>query len=138
MQLVQDLLKSLPQMFGKTMETQCALGPALQAAFKLLSATGGRVSVFQTQLPSLGVGALKSREDPNQRASAKVETRETGSHWFIYVLHLKLHPICPVRREYCAICDASTFLVVCMPVVQWWLRHDNFNPKDWVSEMCSV
>ncbi|XP_038833714.1 protein transport protein Sec24A-like isoform X2 [Salvelinus namaycush] len=70
-ELVQDLLKSLPQMFGKTMETQCALGPALQAAFKLLSATGGRVSVFQTQLPSLGVGALKSREDPNQRTSAK-------------------------------------------------------------------
>ncbi|XP_029482990.1 protein transport protein Sec24A isoform X1 [Oncorhynchus nerka] len=70
-ELVQDLLRSLPQMFGKTMETQCALGPALQAAFKLLSATGGRVSVFQTQLPSLGVGALKSREDPNQRASAK-------------------------------------------------------------------
>ncbi|KAK6317415.1 hypothetical protein J4Q44_G00128150 [Coregonus suidteri] len=70
-ELVQDLLKSLPQMFGKTMETQSALGPALQAAFKLLSATGGRVSVFQTQLPNLGVGALKSREDPNQRASAK-------------------------------------------------------------------
>uniref|UniRef100_A0A674AM40 SEC24 homolog A, COPII coat complex component n=1 Tax=Salmo trutta TaxID=8032 RepID=A0A674AM40_SALTR len=70
-QLVQDLLKSLPQMFGKTMETQSALGPALQAAFKLLSPTGGRVSVFQTQLPKLGVGALKSREDPNQRASAK-------------------------------------------------------------------
>ncbi|CAB1316714.1 unnamed protein product, partial [Coregonus sp. 'balchen'] len=53
-ELVQDLLKSLPQMFGKTMETQSALGPALQAAFKLLSATGGRVSVFQTQLPNLG------------------------------------------------------------------------------------
>ncbi|XP_063059976.1 protein transport protein Sec24A [Engraulis encrasicolus] len=70
-ELVQDLLKSLPQMFSKTMETQCALGPALQAAFKLLSPTGGRMSVFQSQLPTLGVGALKSREDPNQRASAK-------------------------------------------------------------------
>ncbi|XP_058853252.1 protein transport protein Sec24A-like isoform X2 [Acipenser ruthenus] len=70
-ELVQDLLKGLPQMFTRTLETQCALGPALQAAFKLLSPTGGRVSVFQTQLPSLGVGALKSREDPNQRASAK-------------------------------------------------------------------
>ncbi|MBN3302571.1 SC24A protein, partial [Amia calva] len=70
-ELVQDLLKGLPQMFTKTMETQSALGPALQAAFKLLSPTGGRVSVFQTQLPTLGVGALKSREDPNQRASAK-------------------------------------------------------------------
>ncbi|KAG7283429.1 hypothetical protein CRUP_031482 [Coryphaenoides rupestris] len=70
-ELVQDLLKSLPHIFEKTMETQSALGPALQAAFKLLSPTGGRVSVFQTQLPNLGVGALKSREDPNQRASAK-------------------------------------------------------------------
>ncbi|XP_076606700.1 protein transport protein Sec24A isoform X2 [Chaetodon auriga] len=70
-ELVQDLLKSLPTLFEKTMETQSALGSALQAAFKLLSPTGGRMSVFQTQLPNLGVGALQSREDPNQRANAK-------------------------------------------------------------------
>ncbi|XP_023370484.1 protein transport protein Sec24A [Otolemur garnettii] len=70
-ELVQDLLKTLPQMFTKTLETQSALGPALQAAFKLMSPTGGRMSVFQTQLPSLGVGALKPREEPNQRSSAK-------------------------------------------------------------------
>ncbi|XP_045141010.1 protein transport protein Sec24A isoform X2 [Echinops telfairi] len=70
-ELVQDLLKTLPQMFGKTLETQSALGPALQAAFKLMSPTGGRMSVFQTQLPTLGVGALKPREEPNHRSSAK-------------------------------------------------------------------
>ncbi|XP_078086992.1 protein transport protein Sec24A-like [Mustelus asterias] len=70
-ELIQDLLRSLPQMFSNTLETQSALGPALQAAFKLMSPTGGRASVFQTQLPSLGVGALKSREDPNQRSSLK-------------------------------------------------------------------
>ncbi|KAK7799187.1 hypothetical protein U0070_014087 [Myodes glareolus] len=68
---IDDLLKSLPQMFTKTLETQSALGPALQAAFKLISPTGGRMSVFQTQLPTLGVGALKPREEPNQRSSAK-------------------------------------------------------------------
>ncbi|XP_016042266.1 protein transport protein Sec24A isoform X1 [Erinaceus europaeus] len=70
-ELVQDLLKTLPQMFSKTLETQSALGPALQAAFKLMSPTGGRMSVFQTQLPTLGIGALKPREEPNQRSSAK-------------------------------------------------------------------
>ncbi|MBZ3869795.1 Protein transport protein Sec24A [Sciurus carolinensis] len=69
--LVQELLKTLPQMFTKTLETQSALGPALQAAFKLMSPTGGRMSVFQTQLPTLGMGALKPREEPNQRSSAK-------------------------------------------------------------------
>uniref|UniRef100_A0A8C6SUI5 SEC24 homolog A, COPII coat complex component n=1 Tax=Neogobius melanostomus TaxID=47308 RepID=A0A8C6SUI5_9GOBI len=52
-ELVQDLLKSLPSLFEKTMETQSALGSALQSAFKLLSPTGGRI------------------EDPNQRANAK-------------------------------------------------------------------
>lgn len=57
------------------METQSALGSALQAGFKLLSPTGGRMTVFQTQLPNLGAGALQSREDPNQRASAKVRAQ---------------------------------------------------------------
>ncbi|XP_018110457.1 protein transport protein Sec24A isoform X2 [Xenopus laevis] len=70
-ELVQDLLKNLPQMFTKSSETQSALGPALQAAFKLTSPTGGRITVFQTQLPSLGAGALKPREEPNQKSSAK-------------------------------------------------------------------
>ncbi|KAM9373470.1 protein transport protein Sec24A [Phaethornis superciliosus] len=70
-ELIQDLLRSLPQMFTKSLETQSALGPALQAAFKLMSPTGGRVSVFQTQLPSVGMGALKAREEPNQKSTAK-------------------------------------------------------------------
>ncbi|XP_037365460.1 protein transport protein Sec24B isoform X2 [Talpa occidentalis] len=71
-ELIRDLLNALPSMFTNTRETHSALGPALQAAFKLMSPTGGRVSVFQTQLPSLGAGLLQSREDPNQRSSTKV------------------------------------------------------------------
>ncbi|XP_038554677.1 protein transport protein Sec24B isoform X3 [Micropterus salmoides] len=70
-ELVNDLLTSLPGMFSQSMETHSALGPALQAAYKLMSPTGGRVTVFQTQLPTLGAGALQSREDPNQRSSTK-------------------------------------------------------------------
>ncbi|XP_005002956.1 protein transport protein Sec24B isoform X2 [Cavia porcellus] len=71
-ELIKVLLNALPSMFTNTRETHSALGPALQAAFKLMSPTGGRVSVFQTQLPSLGAGLLQSREDPNQRSSTKV------------------------------------------------------------------
>ncbi|XP_051041466.1 protein transport protein Sec24B isoform X3 [Phodopus roborovskii] len=71
-ELIKDLLNALPNMFINTRETHSALGPALQAAFKLMSPTGGRVSVFQTQLPSLGAGLLQSREDPNQRSNTKV------------------------------------------------------------------
>uniref|UniRef100_A0A8C8RQG4 SEC24 homolog B, COPII coat complex component n=1 Tax=Pelusios castaneus TaxID=367368 RepID=A0A8C8RQG4_9SAUR len=71
-ELIKDLLSALPNMFTNTRETHSALGPALQAAFKLMSPTGGRVSVFQSQLPSLGAGLLHSREDPNQRSSTKV------------------------------------------------------------------
>ncbi|KAI4883383.1 hypothetical protein NFI96_024742, partial [Prochilodus magdalenae] len=70
-ELVKDLLNGLPGMFQHTRETHSALGPALQAAYKLMSATGGRVSVFQTQLPTVGAGQLQSREDPNQRSSTK-------------------------------------------------------------------
>ncbi|XP_034969330.2 protein transport protein Sec24B isoform X1 [Zootoca vivipara] len=71
-ELIKDLLNALPNMFTNTRETHSALGPALQAAFKLMSPTGGRISVFQTQLPSLGTGRLQSREDPNQRSNPKV------------------------------------------------------------------
>ncbi|XP_001921634.4 protein transport protein Sec24B isoform X1 [Danio rerio] len=70
-ELVKDLLNALPGMFSQTRETQSALGPALQAAYKLMCPTGGRVSVFQTQLPTLGAGLLQSREDPNLRSSTK-------------------------------------------------------------------
>ncbi|XP_066429921.1 protein transport protein Sec24B [Eleutherodactylus coqui] len=71
LELIKDLLTALPGMFTNTRETHSALGPALQGACKLMSPTGGRVSVFQTQLPSLGAGLLQSREDPNQRSSLK-------------------------------------------------------------------
>ncbi|CAH2300782.1 transport Sec24B [Pelobates cultripes] len=70
-ELIKDLLTALPNMFNNTRETHSALGPALQGAFKLMSPMGGRISVFQTQLPSLGAGLLHSREDPNQRSSIK-------------------------------------------------------------------
>jgi len=66
--LIKDLLQELPNKYQESYDTHSALGAALQAAHKLLSPTGGRVTVFQSCLPNIGPGALTAREDPAQRA----------------------------------------------------------------------
>ncbi|XP_033742326.1 protein transport protein Sec24A-like isoform X2 [Pecten maximus] len=71
-ELVIDLLNQLPNMFEGNLETGSALGPALQAAYKLMSSNGGRVTVMQTVLPTVGPGALQAREDSNQRTTKNV------------------------------------------------------------------
>ncbi|XP_014217600.1 protein transport protein Sec24A [Copidosoma floridanum] len=71
-ELLKCLLIQLPQIFKDSHETSCALGAALQVAYKLTSPTGGRVSVFQTCLPNIGPGSLQPRENPNARAGKDV------------------------------------------------------------------
>lgn len=71
-EMVSDLLNQLPTLFEHNRETGSALGAALQAAYKLIHTTGGRVTVVQTVLPTIGPGGLESREDPNQRTTKNV------------------------------------------------------------------
>ncbi|XP_052895324.1 protein transport protein Sec24A [Anopheles moucheti] len=71
-EMIMQLLKQLPKRFEHTHDTHSALGAALQVAYKLMSASGGRVTVFQTCLPNYGPGALQSRENPNNRSSKEV------------------------------------------------------------------
>uniref|UniRef100_A0A1B6M3Q4 Uncharacterized protein n=1 Tax=Graphocephala atropunctata TaxID=36148 RepID=A0A1B6M3Q4_9HEMI len=66
--LIKDLLTELPNKYRESYDTHSALGAALQAAYKLLAPTGGRVTIFQACLPNVGPGALTAREDPAQRA----------------------------------------------------------------------
>ena len=66
------LLSNLPTTHAESSHTQSALGSALTAAQQLMQKVGGRVTVFTASLPNIGPGALKHREDPNQRASADV------------------------------------------------------------------
>lgn len=70
--LVEDLLSQLPNMFKGNLETGSALGAALQAAYKLTHSTGGRVTVMQTLLPTVGPGALQNREDASVKAAKDV------------------------------------------------------------------
>jgi len=80
--LVIELLEQLALKFTSTPESDSALGAALQAAYKLISPTGGRITVFQANLPNIGPGALKSREDPNQRASKEVPNLNPATDFY--------------------------------------------------------
>lgn len=72
-ELILDLLTQLPTRFNNSYDTGSALGAALQAAYKMIASTGGRITVFQSTLPSVGPGALTVREDPNHRAGVEVQ-----------------------------------------------------------------
>ncbi len=45
-------------------QTYSATGPALQAAFMVMSAVGGKLLLFQAASPSVGVGRIKNRDLP--------------------------------------------------------------------------
>ncbi|KAJ7973226.1 Protein transport protein Sec24-like [Quillaja saponaria] len=56
--VVETFLESLPSMFQDNVNLESAFGPALKAAFMLMSQLGGKLLIFQNTLPSLGVGRL--------------------------------------------------------------------------------
>ncbi|KZT34780.1 hypothetical protein SISSUDRAFT_1065043 [Sistotremastrum suecicum HHB10207 ss-3] len=68
---LENLLSRLGEMFQNTHTVGSALGPALQAAFKMISAIGGKIIVLSSSLPSIGTGALKVREDPKVLGTSK-------------------------------------------------------------------
>lgn len=61
--VVEALVDSLPSMFQDNVNVESAFGPALKAAFMIMSQLGGKLLVFQNTLPSLGVGRLRLRGD---------------------------------------------------------------------------
>ncbi|GLI64093.1 hypothetical protein VaNZ11_007265, partial [Volvox africanus] len=63
--VVDALLDAMPNNFAGTSQVESAMGPALQAAFMVTSHIGGKLLLFQSSVPSLGVGKVKSRENPS-------------------------------------------------------------------------
>ncbi|KMT02852.1 hypothetical protein BVRB_8g194310 isoform B [Beta vulgaris subsp. vulgaris] len=61
-QHVELLLESIPTMFQSNMTADSALGAAIKAAFLAMKNTGGKLLVFQSVLPSIGIAALSARE----------------------------------------------------------------------------
>lgn len=62
--VVDDLLERLRTMHDNNTSVGNALGPALRAAYKLVSPTGGKIVCMQSTLPTVGEGSLTVREDP--------------------------------------------------------------------------
>jgi len=79
---IEEFLDNLPDIHADTTHRQCALGSALQAGYKLLGPFGGRVTVVAGMLPTIGPGALKSREDPNQRAGNDVPNLNPATDFY--------------------------------------------------------
>ncbi|KAF9612370.1 hypothetical protein IFM89_039197 [Coptis chinensis] len=61
--VVDVFLDSLPSMFQDNLNVESAFGPALRATFMVMGQLGGKLLIFQTSLPSLGVGRLRLRGD---------------------------------------------------------------------------
>ncbi|KAL5729064.1 Protein transport protein Sec24A [Ranunculus cassubicifolius] len=61
--VVDGFLDSLPSMFQDNVNVESAFGPALKAAFMVMSTLGGKLLIFQSTLPSLGAGRLRLRGD---------------------------------------------------------------------------
>ena len=71
--IVETFLNELPKLYQDNHDTDSALGAALQIAQKLLSQTGGRVTVLQTRIPNVNPGAL-NEHTANAGQAAKEPT----------------------------------------------------------------
>ncbi|KAL6875599.1 hypothetical protein ACP4OV_013112 [Aristida adscensionis] len=59
---LEQLLESIPNMFENNRVADSAFGAAMKAGFLAMKSTGGKLLVFQSVLPSLGIGSLSARE----------------------------------------------------------------------------
>lgn len=70
-EMILELLESLPNIFNKEIDTGSATGTALTAARKMVASVGGRITLFQTCIPSVGPGKLLHRESSSMSPSSK-------------------------------------------------------------------
>ncbi|KAJ2995947.1 COPII coat Sec23p-Sfb3p heterodimer component [Globomyces sp. JEL0801] len=61
--IIENLLDTLPTLFSSNRVGETAMGSACRAGFEALKHFGGKLSVFQTMLPSIGLGVLQNRDD---------------------------------------------------------------------------
>ncbi|KAK9794070.1 hypothetical protein WJX73_006515 [Symbiochloris irregularis] len=81
--VIDALLNSLPNAFANTSILDSAMGPALQAAFMVMTPMGGKLMLFQSAIPSLGVGRVKPRDSPaTWGTDNEAKTRQPEEQFF--------------------------------------------------------
>lgn len=80
--VIENLLDTLPTIFEENRISEPALGAAVQAAYSALKDHGGKLTVFQTMLPTFGPGQLKNREDIKLLGTDKERTLYEPQEYF--------------------------------------------------------
>jgi protein transport protein SEC24 len=73
-QNIESFLNKLQSMFKDTQNNGCAMGSALRAGLRLVSSTGGKLTVLSASLPNIGFGKLEMREDKKALGTSKEST----------------------------------------------------------------
>lgn len=68
---IENTLSRLSDMFKDSTATRSALGPAMQAAHKMIGSIGGKIITLTATLPTLGEGELKARDDVKLLGTSK-------------------------------------------------------------------
>lgn len=82
-QNIEAFLDKLQSMFKDTQNSGCAMGSALRAGLRLVSSTGGKLTVLSATLPNVGFGKLDMREDKKALGTSKEGTLlQTGNSFY--------------------------------------------------------
>ncbi|KDE04517.1 hypothetical protein MVLG_05083 [Microbotryum lychnidis-dioicae p1A1 Lamole] len=72
--VIEGLLDTLPTLTAETTVVEAAMSGPVTAAVMALRNLGGQLNIFQTSLPTTGMGALKHREDTKLYGTDKEKT----------------------------------------------------------------
>ncbi|KAI8337515.1 Sec23/Sec24 trunk domain-containing protein [Chlamydoabsidia padenii] len=92
--LVDDLLTRMKTMYNQSVTPANCLGPALQAARKLLTPTGGKIVCFQVSLPTVGDGALKAAPSDQKSVMDSPLLNPTNTYYKTFAAECTKSQVC--------------------------------------------
>jgi len=108
---LQELLSRLPSRHANTQDVECALGSALCAAMKIFTGTGGKLCLFASGLPTVGVGKLTMRDDSKAYNTPKeVDLLKAASPWYATLAQfaVKEQTAIDLYLNHIGFCDIAT------------------------------